>query len=57
MAKVNLSLPQRGFKDSAETAALKSYLRILVGELEYILTHLDSRNFVGGIPTDDEEKA
>lgn len=53
MAFSNLSLPGIHPKDRDDVADLKKYLRVLVGELEYILTHLGSDNFVSGIVTTD----
>ena len=51
MALSNLSLPGINSRDGDDVAALKSYLRVLVGELEYTLTHLGSDNFANGIVT------
>lgn len=48
MAAVNLSLPVKNMHESAETAQIKNYLRVLVSELEYLLTHLGEENMTGG---------
>lgn len=48
MAAVNLSLPGKSMQDSSEAAQIKSYLRVLVSELEYLLTHLGADNMAGG---------
>ena len=53
MAFGNLSLPCNRPQDREDVAEIKRYLRVLVGELEYILTHLESDNFANGMVTSE----
>lgn len=52
MAAVRLSLPGKSPCDSAQTAEIKNYLRVLVSELKYLLTHIDADNMTSRAHTD-----